>query len=320
MLGVAVRLFSNEQLVNPSWEPISVRSLRGGKGGPRVRRLPAPDAALAIFAFSLLLTFYVQPSMQNWGLLPMVGVTEIFLVAGPAILVAWLAKYKWKETFGFRPCGAREVNGAWMLAVGLAICLGMVHWVQNLFWPGDARMGEMMEKLFGPALAAHPILTVVAVGVLAGVCEELLFRGPVQAGLLRRLPVWFALGLGAMLFALAHLDLHGAPIRFGLGVILGYVVWRGGSIWPAMILHGVYDSFQIALAAALDRWPAIGNWIGMSPTSGELFNAYSFARLGVGILLVWAGWKMMKMGWGSRKATPGESPSTTQIGAVCAAI
>src|SRR5207237_8745949 len=100
-----------------------------------------------------------------------------------------------------------------------------------------------------PAVPAHPVLTPLLVGVLAGLCEELLYRGPIQTALLRKLPVKAALLIGATLFAAAHMDLHGFPIRLLLGLILGYVVWRGGSVFPAMLLHCAYDATQLWLMA-----------------------------------------------------------------------
>src|SRR5438067_1066873 len=99
-----------------------------------------------------------------------------------------------------------------------------------------------MFELFRPALMEHPILTSVIFGLLAGICEELLYRGPIQVALLRRLPVKAAIIVAATLFSAAHMDVHGFPLRLLLGVILGYVVWRGGSIFPAMVLHAAYDA------------------------------------------------------------------------------
>src|SRR5712692_9048694 len=58
LLSLAGRLFSTEALVNPAWEPLSLGGLRAGLRR-RERRLPAVDEALALFALSLLLLFYV---------------------------------------------------------------------------------------------------------------------------------------------------------------------------------------------------------------------------------------------------------------------
>jgi sodium transport system permease protein len=40
LLSLAARLFSNEQLVNPGWEPLSLKGLGGKRHGPRKWRFP----------------------------------------------------------------------------------------------------------------------------------------------------------------------------------------------------------------------------------------------------------------------------------------
>jgi membrane protease YdiL (CAAX protease family) len=121
--------------------------------------------------------------------------------------------------------------------------------LQQRFLPQDPEMSRAAMKLVLPALQQQPVFTALAVGLLAGVCEELLYRGPIQTALLRRLPGWFALTVGALLFAGAHMDMHGMLFRTILGFVLGWMVWRGGSIFPAMLMHMVADSTHFGLLA-----------------------------------------------------------------------
>ncbi len=104
-----------------------------------------------------------------------------------------------------------------------------------------------------PDLQHRPVLTAVLVGLLAGVCEELLFRGPLQTALARRLPEGLAVGIAAFLFAAAHMDAHGLLYRTLLGLILGWIVLRGGSIFPAMLMHAVADTTSFAYHAWMVR-------------------------------------------------------------------
>ena len=67
-----------------------------------------------------------------------------------------------------------------------------------------------------------------------------------------------AIAITAFLFAGAHLDLFGMPIRFGLGMLLGWVVWRGKSILPAMLLHGLYDATALSVVA-YEHWSRRGS-------------------------------------------------------------
>jgi hypothetical protein len=150
--------------------------------------------------------------------------------------------------------------------------------LQSQVWPGSPERMQESLKFLLPALQARPVLTSLALGVLAGACEEILYRGPIQAALVRRLPTRAALLIGAALFAAAHMDAHGFPIRTLLGLVLGYVVWRGKSVFPAMVLHGVYDIAQLGRTAWVihtrgprrpPRWPRTPPPRRSTPTSGS---------------------------------------------------
>jgi sodium transport system permease protein len=255
VLSLAARVFSSEQLVNPAWEPLSMRGFRRGGKGQRPKRLPPVDAALFLFITSLLLVFYLQPSPPKWSLLPIVAVNQLLLILAPALLFALLGRWRWRETFKLFPPPVALLAGAALLGIGLGPWVNLLSGFQQTFWPRDPNSpaARMTGELLVNALVRHPVLTVVLVGTLAGICEEMLFRGPLQTALVRKLPGPVAVAVTAFLFAAAHMDLHGLPIRFALGVLLGWLVWRGGSIFPAMLAHGLYDATQLAVAAVTIR-------------------------------------------------------------------
>jgi sodium transport system permease protein len=256
VLSLAGRVFSSEQLVNPAWEPVSLRGFTRGRGGDRPRRLPPVDAALFLFITTLLLVFYLQPSPPKWSLVPIVVVNQLLLILAPALLFAWLGRWKWRETFKLYRAPLAMLAAAALLGAGLGPWINLISGLQQTFWPRDPNSpaARMTGELIVDALSRHPVLAILVVGTLAGVCEEMLFRGPIQTALVRKLPVRVALAITAFLFAAAHMDLHGMPIRFGLGLLLGWLVWRGGSIFPAMLAHGLYDATQLAVAAVKIRY------------------------------------------------------------------
>ena len=248
MLATAARLFSNEQLVNPAWEPLSMKGLRFGSGARgRPRRLPSPDEAIALFALSLVLLFYVTPEWRHSGLFAQLLGNELLLILAPAALFAVIARWKVRDTFALRPTTATAMAGAALLGIGLAPWVQLVATLQRLIWPSESEAAQQTTKLILDALRAHPLLTIAGVGALAGVCEELFYRGPLQTALVRKLPAWPAIILVGVLFGAIHMDLAGLPLRAALGVLLGWIVWRGGSIYPAMLAHGLFDSTSIAL-------------------------------------------------------------------------
>lgn len=96
-------------------------------------------------------------------------------------------------------------------------------------------IGRMMTEPQGLAAVAVAFM----ISVMPGICEETLFRGFTQRGLLRRWSPFAAIGVTSILFAAVHWDKQHSPAVFPLGVWMGFVAWRTGSVWPAVLCHFV---------------------------------------------------------------------------------
>lgn len=303
LVSAAARAFNTEQLVNPSWEPLSMKGLgRRVRGRPRLPRPPSIDVALALFALTLLLVLYVGPTLIGLDLLLIVLVSMVGLIAVPTLLVAWLAGWAWVQTFSLRRPTVTALAGAALVGIGLAPWTELLYVLQSQVWPASSEhMAESM-KMFLPSVLERPILTALTIGALAGICEELLYRGPIQAAFLRRMPPWIALCAGGALFAAAHMDMHGFPIRMLLGVILGYVVWRGKSIFPAMLLHGVYDAVQLGRLAWAIRTQGVPQTLHEAAAPPVVpIDAAFWVQFAIGTVLLVAGGWLLRTAW---RATP----------------
>jgi|GEM_PF-1355986 len=286
VLSLAGRLFTNEQLVNPAWEPLSFKGFTR-RNKQKKTRWPAVDEALCLFALSLLLNFYLAPSWTKHGVLPLLFGVEVLLIAGPAALFAWMGNYPWREVFSLRRPSVLAVVGALLLGAGLSPVIHALSELQEYFHIPPQKQSDLdqLKELFAGPLAAHPILTCAAVGLLAGMCEEFLFRGPIQAALIKRLPVWMALGTGGLLFAAAHLDLSGLPARWLLGILLGWIVWKTHSIFPAMIVHATYDAVTLHGDA-----PVLTGAV-----SPESVGAVPWGWVAAGVVASVAGWMLLRI-------------------------
>lgn len=94
-----------------------------------------------------------------------------------------------------------------------------------------------VDELARAGAAAEPGLTVLTLALAPALGEELLFRGLVQGVVARRLGVLAGIGISAALFALAHGDLVHGGAALVLGLQLGLVRHRGGSILGPMVCH-----------------------------------------------------------------------------------
>jgi membrane protease YdiL (CAAX protease family) len=104
------------------------------------------------------------------------------------------------------------------------------------------------------------MIAAAVVGLSPGIGEELMFRGYIQTRLGQRWPRLLAVGTTSLLFALLHMDLVQGTFALSMGLWLGEVADRTGSIWPAAAGHA-FNNGAATLASALlpniDTWHAL---------------------------------------------------------------
>lgn len=91
--------------------------------------------------------------------------------------------------------------------------------------------------------------------IFAPFSEELIFRGVTLRQARRALPFWAANLLQAFLFGAYHMNMMQGIYAFCLGLILGYICERGGSIYHSLLLHLLFNLWAAALSSHL----SIGN-------------------------------------------------------------
>ncbi len=96
-------------------------------------------------------------------------------------------------------------------------------------------LGDLMESI-------------LLVGVLAAVGEELFFRGILQRLFIQIFrSAWPGIIFTAALFSAFHGQFMGFIPRMILGIILGALYWYSGSIIPAMAGHFIFNGSQLLL-------------------------------------------------------------------------
>ena len=90
------------------------------------------------------------------------------------------------------------------------------------------------------------VISLIVIGLLPGLFEEMAFRAGIQNVLTR----WFkapavAIIITAIFFSLVHISYYGFLVRFALGVILGLVFYLSGNIWLSILFHFFYNGLQV---------------------------------------------------------------------------
>ncbi len=103
--------------------------------------------------------------------------------------------------------------------------------------------GEVIKPLF----RACSLLDLAAISLLAGLGEEMLFRGLLQDVLSRWLNPWIALVLASVLFGLLHLITPTYAVLAALmGAYLGWLYVRSGNLLVPVVAHALYDFFALS--------------------------------------------------------------------------
>lgn len=109
---------------------------------------------------------------------------------------------------------------------------------------------NVAEELF-TGLISNPWGYVV-IGLMAPLAEEIVFRGAVLRALLKwNENHWVGIAVSAALFALIHMNPAQMPHAFLIGLLLGWMYYRTGSIIPGMVYHWVNNSAAFAVGHIL---------------------------------------------------------------------
>jgi membrane protease YdiL (CAAX protease family) len=86
------------------------------------------------------------------------------------------------------------------------------------------------------------VLDLLGIAALAGLGEEMFFRGAVQGSLQHWVPFWAALVISSVFFGLMHaVTPTYALLAAGLGVYLGLVWYYTDNLLVVTLAHALYD-------------------------------------------------------------------------------
>lgn len=100
-------------------------------------------------------------------------------------------------------------------------------------------IAEWFAKMIQFDLAGY-----LTVGIAAPILEELIFRGVVLKGFLKKFNPTKAILFSALLFGIAHLNPWQFIAAFMAGIVIGWVYYKTRSIWAAIFIHFINNSFS----------------------------------------------------------------------------
>lgn len=107
------------------------------------------------------------------------------------------------------------------------------------YFPDTMKMiGELVTE-------GNFITSLLTVGILVPIIEEILFRGLIFNELRKNINIWAAIILQALIFGVFHMNLLQGFVTFFIGIVMGLVYVWVKSIWAPIIIHMVNNSISV---------------------------------------------------------------------------
>lgn len=257
---------------------------------PAPRSRPSPGQGLAATLLALAALWYVQ-ALAPGDLLLALPLNQAALLLPLVALAAW-QRVNAIDTFSLRMPGAGAARASACLAAAVLLgaalfVVGAAAFVAVRGTHLSAAARELAERLLELVRNGPLWWTCVLVALLPACGEEIFFRGWVLSACAGDRPTRgravAAVSVQAAAFAAFHLLPERLPQTFVLGLVLGWMTRRSGSILPAIVAHAAHNAVPLLMAGLADDRTAV---VGAAPAS---IVAVAVGCLGAGAALFAAG-------------------------------
>jgi hypothetical protein len=203
--------------------------------------------SLAVLSFSARAASDEDPAPDAFYQYETAGVGVVYYALLVGIAIAIGSGLGTRDAFGLRR--PESWKRAALIALGAFVAMWLIAGSLDQIFGAGEEQGLDPPRITTPDVPPF-LLNLAFIAVVVPVVEELVYRG-LGFRLLMQLGAWAAILVTAFAFALAHGILEGIPVFFVIGVALGFVRNRTGSVYPAMLMHGTFNGMQAILGAFL---------------------------------------------------------------------
>ena len=174
-------------------------------------------------------------------------ISQVFGFMLPPILYVMLVKEKPFNYLGFKKLQLWSLLGIVAIFTIIPFLAMVTEWNDNISLPESMTVieqklryiqelaNETTERFMTEGSLLSGLLIVAA---LAAISEELLFRSVIQKAFVKICKnAHVGIIITAIVFSAFHGDFFGFVPRFILGLMLGYMFYLSGSIFPSMLMH-----------------------------------------------------------------------------------
>jgi membrane protease YdiL (CAAX protease family) len=174
-------------------------------------------------------------------------VLQFFLVGLVPLAFAHFLTLDKRVTFSLRPVTAKNLACCFLFAFSVLFLLDeIVLWQARLTGVQAGLNPEIRRLLRGDSMLQLAWI-VIALALTPAICEEFLFRGFILGRFLETGQPGQGLMMTSLLFGLFHRNLSVLLPTTLAGIVLAFVVWRTGSLYCAIVIHAVINTWAILM-------------------------------------------------------------------------
>jgi uncharacterized protein len=174
------------------------------------------------------------------------AVGAFFQYAVMLVIVLWIAGFRREPLALRRP--RSWPRAALLMFLVLVVVFATVNVLDQLLHGG--REQGLTPTSWEPDRAGAYAASFVAIAIVAPFVEELTFRG-IGFTLLAPYGTWLAIVGTAIAFAAAHGLVEGFPELFVFGAALAWLRSRTDSVYPGMVIHGLFNGVTLIAAVTI---------------------------------------------------------------------
>jgi ABC-type Na+ efflux pump permease subunit/membrane protease YdiL (CAAX protease family) len=249
-VAVAAKLYGNEAVLFSdigSYKTLLRRRF--------IRPQALPSSALALLSLALLFpanfylqSYFVDPHSTASQFRWVMAASQLLAIGLPCLLLAWYFKLRFETTFSLRVPSAPATIAALLIA-GSVVPIGMLMRDLQAFCFPSLSGGDESLAFQEQLITSGSFAGIVAVfAVLPGICEEIMFRGMLLAGLRAKLSPMALVAAVGIIFGVFHIHAEKIALVSLTGALLAYVCVASGSIFPGILIHIANNGLLLAAA------------------------------------------------------------------------
>lgn len=211
--------------------------------------------ACCFLCASLLIAILGKINSSTGGLRLVVITQDVVMFIAPALATAAMIAgpqriFKWT---GLNRLPGLRLGLLALIAyfVSIPVMEWIVDWNANVQLPQwlagiestmrsfEDAANDSVSKIVGAHTVGNLVASILIIGVITGIAEEIFFRGGLQRVLYRPGHRQAAVWIAALVFSLLHFQFYGFVPRLLLGALFGYVFLWTGSLWTGIFLHAL---------------------------------------------------------------------------------